>query len=232
MTRDSIYNFKKKIHAYSLLGNVCECCGEDEIHFLSIDHFIPGDGISHRKQIGKSARALCLAVIREIEPRKRFRLLCGSCHLCISKKGYCIHDKLKFDDCFSLNYKSSIEKGIDMNNVFISGKLVSDPQVRPAGQYKVAGFSIAVTDAGKKQSTSFFDVEAWNKTAEMIGQYFVKGRTISLQGKLKQDSYTDQKTNQTVKKVKIVVDSILNLPQGENSFVENQNAPVEEPLRF
>lgn len=115
-----------------------------------------------------------------------------------------------------------------MNNVFISGKLVTDPQVRPAGQYKVASVSIAVTDMGKKQSTSFFDVEAWNKTAEMLGQYFVKGKTISLQGKLKQDSYTDQKTNQTVKKVKIVVDSILNLPQNDSSenTTRHENVPV------
>lgn len=116
-----------------------------------------------------------------------------------------------------------------MNHVFVSGKLVSDPVVRVvSGDMKVAGFSIAIKDAGKRGTTSFFDVDCWNKTAELVGKNFVKGNTISLVGKLKQDSYQDKKTNATVKKVKIVADSIINLPQADvvNEYVNNDEVEV------
>lgn len=124
-----------------------------------------------------------------------------------------------------------------MNNVYLSGRLTSDPNTRPAGQYKVSTFGLAVQDAGKKQTVSFFDVEAWQKSAELVGKYFVKGDTLSLQGKLKMDSYTDKKTNQNVKKVKIVVDEILNLPREKDVVNTDQNQDeheieVGDPVQF
>jgi single-strand DNA-binding protein len=119
-----------------------------------------------------------------------------------------------------------------MNAIFVTGRLVVDPQVRPvSGTMKVATVAIAVQDVGKKQTVSYFDVDFWNKTAELVGKYFIKGSTISLQGKLKQDSYVDKKTNQTVKKVKIVADQILNLPQQTNN-VETDDVEVEEGVSF
>lgn len=116
-----------------------------------------------------------------------------------------------------------------MNEVFISGKLVSDPVVRiVGGSMKVATTSIAVKDGGKKETTSFYDVDFWQKSAELVGSYFVKGNQISLRGHLKQDTY--EKDGKKVSRVKIVADEILNLPVKEPVAVNNDY--VQENLPF
>lgn len=107
-----------------------------------------------------------------------------------------------------------------MNNVFISGNLVADPAVRVVGSnLKVCSVSVGVKDRvgkGKPATTSFFDLEMWNKTAELVGQYFVKGQTLSVVGALKQESYTNKKGEQ-VKRIKITVDEIINLPSSKSA---------------
>ena len=42
-------NIKTKLQIYSFYGNKCNCCGETEIKFLSLDH-INNDGAKHRKE--------------------------------------------------------------------------------------------------------------------------------------------------------------------------------------
>lgn len=228
-----IHRLKLRIKAYNLLGNQCDCCGEKCVDFLTVDHK-NNNGNKHRKEIGRSSDVLNRAVIKHPNPTTEYRLLCANCHLSYTKIGYCIHnieqrqiEINQFNQSIFLIQKEKI-----MNQVFVTGKLVADPQVRNlANNMKVTTFSVAVADGGKKQTTSFFDVDAWNKTAELIGKYFTKGQSISLQGKLRQDSYVDKKTNQTVKKVKIVVDQVLNLPQFPVQD-EVEQVQVEEEVAF
>lgn len=227
-----IHKIKLRIRAYNLLGNKCECCGEGCADFLTVDHK-NNNGKEHRKLIGRSSEELNRAVVRHPNPTEEYRLLCSNCHLSYTKIGYCIHNiEQRYIEINQFNSNLFlIKKESKMNQVFITGKLVADPQVRPvSNNMKVATFSIAVPDGGKKNTTSFFDVDAWNKTAELVGQYFTKGQTISIQGKLRQDSYVDKKTNQTVKKLKIVADQILNLPQLQPQ--ETSTAPEEEEVAF
>lgn len=100
-----------------------------------------------------------------------------------------------------------------MNNIYLSGNLVSDPNVRLVGdKMKVANVALAVKDAGKKNTTSFIELTAWNKTADLLMQYFVKGQSLAVAGVVKQEKWVDKKTEKEVSKVVVIVNEILNLP--------------------
>lgn len=80
-----------------------------------------------------------------------------------------------------------------LNNINIMGRLVADPEVRLAGDSKVARFRIACDrDFIKKDNTrpvDFINVEAWNATGEFVDKYFGKGDLIALHGRLESSEY-------------------------------------------
>ena len=100
-----------------------------------------------------------------------------------------------------------------MNLVIIKGNLTRDPELRytPNGTV-VCDLGVAVNhkwtngDGEKKEEVNFFDAQAWGKTAEVICEYFKKGKPILLQGRLKQDQWKDKATGENRYKIKVVVD--------------------------
>lgn len=103
-----------------------------------------------------------------------------------------------------------------MNQVFLTGRLVSDPVSRKIGEgdLKVANFSIAVDNKvgpKKEKSVSFVDVCAFGTTANIILENFAKGAMLAIAGHLKQDSYTDRNGNE-VKKMQVIGNEVLNIP--------------------
>lgn len=84
---------------------------------------------------------------------------------------------------------------MNVNTVIIAGNLTRDPEVKPIGQSSVAKFGVAINDKYKaadgtlKETTAFVDVEAWGKTADLVGQYLRKGAGVVIEGKLKSDSW-------------------------------------------
>ena len=93
-----------------------------------------------------------------------------------------------------------------MNQVILTGNLTRDPEVRTthSGKMRVT-FGIAVQYGNKE--TEFFNLVAWDKTAEFIGKYFRKGKRIMVVGHLQTNNYTD---SSGVKRygVDIIVDSV------------------------
>ena len=85
------------------------------------------------------------------------------------------------------------------NKVQLIGNLGNDPEIiaLESGK-KLAKFSIATNDnyrnaKGEKiTDTQWHNVIAWNKTAEIIEKYVVKGQEIAIEGKLTSRSYEDQ----------------------------------------
>ncbi len=83
-----------------------------------------------------------------------------------------------------------------LNRIQLIGHLGKDPEVRstPTGK-KVTSFSIAVSrrwknSAGEdKESTDWFNVEAWGRLGEVCKQYLHKGRLVFLEGHLRTDRY-------------------------------------------
>jgi single-strand DNA-binding protein len=109
------------------------------------------------------------------------------------------------------------------NKVIIAGNLTRDPELRytPKGT-AVARIGLAVnrtytTDTGeKKEEVTFIDVDVWSRQAEVISQYFRKGSSILVEGRLKLDSWEDKTTKQKQSKLKVVLESF--------SFLDSKGA--------
>ena len=84
-----------------------------------------------------------------------------------------------------------------MNLITLKGRLVRDPEFFTEGTPRV-NFTIAVdrrtTRDGDK--ADFFRCVAWDgdkvKTASAIRDYFVKGKPITITGRMENDPYTDK----------------------------------------
>lgn len=85
------------------------------------------------------------------------------------------------------------------NKITIVGYLGRDPEIRytPSG-LAVCNFSIATTErrkdkAGEPQDvTTWFRVVAWGKLGENVQPYLSKGKQVFVEGRLRQDEYTDR----------------------------------------
>jgi len=94
-----------------------------------------------------------------------------------------------------------------MNTVSLIGRLTADPEMRYLDSGKaIASFSIAITRT--RDESDFFDVQAWDKTAEVIVQYCKKGSQIGIEGRLKQERWKDRESGNNRSKVIIVANRI------------------------
>ncbi len=100
-----------------------------------------------------------------------------------------------------------------LNSVLIEGNLVKDPEKKNLENgAKLCTFSVASNryynqDNEKKSEVSFFDVEVWNKTAELCLKTLSKGRGVRIVGRLKQDRWAD-KEGVNHSSVKIVAECV------------------------
>lgn len=85
-----------------------------------------------------------------------------------------------------------------MNKVFLTGNLTRDPEVKytPNGK-AVSRMGIAVARRFKNAETGqadvdFFNLTAWDKTAEFCVRYLRKGSRVLIEGRLQTYSYTGQ----------------------------------------
>ena len=107
-----------------------------------------------------------------------------------------------------------------LNVVALMGRLVADPQLRQTATGKnVASFRVAVDrgrkDANGQNQADFFDIVAWDKSAEFICRYFQKGSMIAVEGRLQSRNYQDKSGNNR-SAVEVVVNNV--------SFAGNKDA--------
>ena len=78
-----------------------------------------------------------------------------------------------------------------MNLTILLGRLVKTPEIKTsASGVKILNFTLAVNKKVKEQDvTSYINCVAFNKTAEIIGQYTDKGSKIIVEGELQSRSY-------------------------------------------
>lgn len=132
---------------------------------------------------------------------------------------------------------------VAINRVLLGGNLTRDPQVRFLNNDKaVADFGLAINrrfkgnDGQMKDEVTFVDVEAWGRTAELVGQYLTKGRSCFVEGRLKLDQWED-KEGQKRSKLKVIADSVQFLDGGKRSDNGEASDPLpsenaaEKPLR-
>ena len=92
-----------------------------------------------------------------------------------------------------------------LNHSVVMGRLVRDPEIRRTNSGKaVCSFTIACDKPGKDNGASFIDCVAWEKTADFIGNYFIKGSAIIVEGRLESRQY-ETKDNQKRTVTEVVV---------------------------
>lgn len=88
-----------------------------------------------------------------------------------------------------------------LNRVQLIGNLGKDPETRftPTGK-KLSHFPVAVSrswrtsEGEEKEATDWFNVEAWGRLGEVCQQYLSKGRLVYIEGSLRTDRWTDDKS--------------------------------------
>lgn len=127
---------------------------------------------------------------------------------------------------------------VNINRVLLAGNLTRDPQVKFfANERAVADFGIAVNrrfkgaDGNMKEETTFVDVEAWGRTAELVGQYLTKGRGCFVEGRLRLDQWEDKNTGGKRSKLKVIADTVtfLDGPRGSGEGEHQASAPASSP---
>ncbi|PTK55224.1 single-stranded DNA-binding protein [Staphylococcus haemolyticus] len=81
------------------------------------------------------------------------------------------------------------------NLTILTGRITRDLELKQAGHTQVTNFSMAVDNPFKRDDTSFFDIVAFGKTAELLNNYCGKGSKILIEGNLKQDRFQDKEGN-------------------------------------
>lgn len=96
-----------------------------------------------------------------------------------------------------------------MNKVFLSGNLTRDPEIRYTQAGKAyARMGIAVNRPfSKDKAVDFFNLVAWDKTADFCGRYLTKGSRVLVEGRLQTSSY-ENKDGVKVNAVDVMVDNI------------------------
>jgi single-strand DNA-binding protein len=128
-----------------------------------------------------------------------------------------------------------------LNKIMMIGNLCRDPEIRMAGDSKVASFSIAVNekykgrDGQSKEKTEYINVVFWGRQAEICEQYLRKGASIFVEGKLETRSWDDKNTGE--KKYKTEVRGVImqmlggakSAPDGGSAPTGNDLPPEPEP---
>ena len=107
------------------------------------------------------------------------------------------------------------------NKVILAGNLTRDPELRytPKGT-AIAKIGLAINrtwknEAGEtKEEVTFIDVDAFGRTAEVIGQYLKKGRPILMEGRLRYETWDDKQTNQKRSKLGVVMENFQFMDSG------------------
>ncbi len=131
------------------------------------------------------------------------------------------------------------------NLTILTGRITKDLELKQAGQTQVTNFSMAVDNPFKKDDTSFFDIVAFGKTAQLLNDYCGKGSKVLIEGNLKQDRFQDKEgNNRSV--VRVIANRIefldskgsnqsnnqspkrVQAPAGDNPFANNNNSNIED----
>ena len=66
-----------------------------------------------------------------------------------------------------------------INNLTLQGRLTRDPETKTFGDNRVCNFTVAWSQKiGEREDTLFLNCSAWNSTADLVSNYFVKGKRL------------------------------------------------------
>jgi len=124
---------------------------------------------------------------------------------------------------------------MNLNKVFLIGRLTQDPQLRttPTGQ-SVCSFSIATNRIGKdqktgetKKSAEYHNIVLWRRLAEIASQYLNKGSLVLIEGRIQTRTWQDASGN-TKTKTEIIGERIQLGPRTAGRVIPAEKEEKEE----
>lgn len=119
----------------------------------------------------------------------------------------------------------------NLNRVTLIGNLTRDVEVKYTGKgTAIADISIAVNrkwkdqDNQMKEETTFVDLTAFGKTAELAQQYLSKGSSCYFEGRLNLETWEDKTTQQKRTKIKVIIENMQFLGSKKDSGNSPQSA--------
>ena len=115
-----------------------------------------------------------------------------------------------------------------INTVTIVGNLGQDPEIRyTASGVPVAGFTVAVNevykgkDGQKVKKVHWFRVTAFQRLAEVVGEYCTKGSKVGVRGQLQQRTWQDSEgLNHNLVEIRARELELLNGKNGNSGTTE------------
>ena len=103
-----------------------------------------------------------------------------------------------------------------VNKVILVGNLGKDPDVKytPSG-LPVAKFSVATNERFKDKNgewqdrTEWHNIVAWQRLAEIVGEYVKKGSKVYIEGKLQTSSWEDKQSGEKKYRTEIVAQDLV-----------------------
>jgi single-strand DNA-binding protein len=103
-----------------------------------------------------------------------------------------------------------------VNKVILIGNLGKDPEVKyTQGGMPVAKFTLATNDRFKDKEgnwqdrTEWHNVTAFQRLAEIVGEYLKKGGKCYIEGSLRTSSWDDKETGQKKYKTEIIANDLV-----------------------
>jgi single-strand DNA-binding protein len=122
------------------------------------------------------------------------------------------------------------------NKVILMGNLTRDPQLKYLpSQTAVVDFGVACnrrykTQAGEeKEEVTFVDCAAFGRTAEVINQYFQKGKPIFIEGRLRYEQWEDKQGGGKRSRISVHVDNFQFVGGREGAGGAPGGGPSYEP---
>ena len=112
-----------------------------------------------------------------------------------------------------------------LNQSMIIGNLGRDPELKETKAGPVCNFSVATTkkwskDGEKQEQTTWHNITAFGKTAELANSFLKKGSMAYISGETRVDSWEDNETGVKKYKTYIVADKI--------QFLTGRNAEASD----
>ena len=120
---------------------------------------------------------------------------------------------------------------MSVNTIYLMGRVGRDPEVRTAGQSKVAQFSLATggkyktKDGREVDDTAWHNIVAWRNLADLAEKYIHKGDQVFVVGRVSYREYTDNNGNKK-NVTDIVADKIELCGAKSDSSPAQQRTPL------
>ena len=119
-----------------------------------------------------------------------------------------------------------------VNKVILVGNVGKDPEIKytPSG-IPVGKFSLATNERFKdkngefQERTEWHSIVAWQRLAEIVGEYVAKGSKLYVEGKIQTSSWEDRQSGERKYRTQIVARDLVLLASRGN--VENGQAATD-----